>query len=79
MFGSVVHVIGAYVLMPLIMQNQAKLPPVHVLVSVLIMGQLIGPMGLVIAVPTLAVLLVILRHVPVTGMAEAESPIPPAA
>lgn len=73
-FGSIVHVIGAYVLMPLIMHNQAKLPPVHVLISVLIMGQLIGPMGLVIAVPTLAVLLVILRHVPATGLAEVDSP-----
>ena len=61
------------------MQNQAKLPPVHVLLSVLVMGQLIGPMGLIIAVPTLAVVLVILRHVPVTGMAEAESPPTPAA
>jgi len=77
-FGSIVHVVGAYVLLPLIMQNQAKLPPVHVLVSVLIMGQLIGPMGLVIAVPTLAVVLVILRHVPVTGMADPESPQTPA-
>jgi predicted PurR-regulated permease PerM len=51
---------------------------VHVLVSVLVMGQLSGPMGLIIAVPTLAVVLVILRHVPVTGMAEPESPPTPA-
>ena len=77
-FGSIVHVIGAYVIMPLIMQEQAKLPPVHVLVSVLVMGQLIGPMGLVIAVPTLAVALVILRHVPVTGLADPERPPTPA-
>ena len=72
-FGSIVHVLGAYVLMPLIMENQAKLPPVHVLVSVLIMGQLIGPMGLIIAVPTLAVVLVILRHLPVSGMTVPET------
>jgi predicted PurR-regulated permease PerM len=72
-FGSVVHVIGAYIVMPLIMQNQVKLPPVHVLVSVLIMGQLIGAMGLIIAVPALAVLMVILRHVPITGAAGGSS------
>jgi predicted PurR-regulated permease PerM len=69
-FGSVVHVIGAYIVMPLIMQNQVKLPPVHVLVSVLIMGQLVGAMGLAIAVPALAVLMVILRHVSAVGAEE---------
>jgi predicted PurR-regulated permease PerM len=69
-FGSIVHVIGAYVVMPIIMQNEVNLPPVHVLVSVLVMGQLIGAMGLVIAVPSLAVLMVILKHVPITGAAE---------
>ena len=73
-FGSLVHVIGAYVVMPLIMHNQVKLPPVHVLVSVLIMGQLIGAMGLVIAVPALAVAMVILRHVPGMGAPEATPP-----
>jgi predicted PurR-regulated permease PerM len=69
-FGSLVHVLGAYVVMPVIMQNKVKLPPVHVLVSVLIMGQLIGAMGLVIAVPTLAVAMVIMRHVPGMGALE---------
>lgn len=72
-FGSLVHVVGAYVVMPLIMQNKVNLPPVHVLVSVLIFGQLIGAMGLVIAVPALAVAMVILRHVAANGAAEASA------
>ena len=73
-FGSLVHVVGAYVVMPLIMQNKVKLPPVHVLVSVLIMGQLIGAMGLVIAVPALAMAMVVLRHVPGIGAPESTPP-----
>jgi len=40
-----------------------SLPPVLTIASVLIMGALLGVVGLVVAVPVLAVALVVIRHV----------------
>jgi predicted PurR-regulated permease PerM len=61
--GVVVHLIEANVVVPRIMQRQVALPPVLTISSVLIMATLLGPIGLVVAVPVLAVTLVIVRHV----------------
>lgn len=60
-FGFVIHFIENNVVNPLIMQKHASLPPVLTIMSVLICGKLLGPMGLLVAVPGLAVLLVLLR------------------
>jgi predicted PurR-regulated permease PerM len=70
LLGTVIHVIEANLVAPLIMQNKVKLPPVLLLVSVLIMGQILGPLGLVVAVPTLAVVMVLVRKVLVGGIYE---------
>ena len=59
--GFVIHFIENNVVNPLIMQKQANLPPVLTIMSVLIFGKLLGPLGLLVAVPGLAVLLVVLR------------------
>jgi predicted PurR-regulated permease PerM len=61
--GIVVHVIEANVVGPLIMQHKVALPPVLTIFSVLVMGRLAGVLGLFVAVPLLATLLVVLRHV----------------
>lgn len=60
-FGFVIHFIENNLVNPLIMQKHAALPPVLTIMSVLICGKLLGPMGLLVAVPGLSVLLVVLR------------------
>jgi predicted PurR-regulated permease PerM len=59
--GFVIHFIENNVVNPLIMQKQANLPPVLTIMSVLVCGKLLGPLGLLVAVPGLAVTLVVLR------------------
>lgn len=61
--GVGVHLVEGNIVAPLIMQRQVQLPPVMTIMSVLIMGTLLGPVGLVVAVPTLAVLDVVIRRI----------------
>lgn len=61
--GVVVHVIEANVVSPVIMQHKVALPPVLTILSVMIMGQLAGLLGLLVAVPTLATVMVLVRHI----------------
>jgi predicted PurR-regulated permease PerM len=61
--GTVIHLIESNLVLPLITENQVKLPPVLSIMAVLIFGQLLGPVGLVVAVPLLVVLTVIVRRV----------------
>ena len=63
LLGVVVHLFEANFVVPRIMQRQVALPPVLTIASVLIMATLLGPIGLVVAVPILAVTLVVIRHV----------------
>jgi predicted PurR-regulated permease PerM len=59
--GFVIHAIESNLVGPIIMQKHASLPPVLTIMSVLILGKLLGPMGLLIAVPLLSVVMVIVR------------------
>ena len=68
--GTVIHLIESNLVLPLITENQVKLPPVLSIMSVLIFGQLLGPVGLVVAVPILVVLTVIVRRVLVNRVYE---------
>jgi predicted PurR-regulated permease PerM len=61
--GVVVHVVESNLVVPRIMEHKVSLPPVLTIASVLIMGTLLGVVGLVVAVPVLAVTMVLLRHV----------------
>jgi predicted PurR-regulated permease PerM len=61
--GIVVHVIEGNVVAPMIFHKGVKLPPVLTILSVLIVGTLAGPVGLLVAVPLLAVLMVLLRSI----------------
>jgi predicted PurR-regulated permease PerM len=61
--GVVVHLFEGNVVAPLVMSHKIDLPPVLTIMAVLIMGKLLGPMGLVVALPTLAVVMVIVRRI----------------
>ena len=70
--GIVVHLIEGNVVSPYIMQKQVDLPPVLTIVFVLIVGKLLGPLGLLVAVPGLAVLMVIVRRILLTRIYEGQ-------
>jgi len=61
--GVVVHLIEANLVAPFIMERKVALPPVLTIASVLMMGTLLGLIVLVVAVPVLAVGMVIVRHI----------------
>jgi predicted PurR-regulated permease PerM len=61
--GVGVHVIEANVVHPLIMQHRVSLPPALTILAVLMMGELAGILGMVVAVPITATVVVVVRHV----------------
>jgi predicted PurR-regulated permease PerM len=61
--GVVVHLIEGNLVAPLVMSHKVELPPVLTILSVLVIGKLLGPLGLVIAVPTLAAVMVVVRRI----------------
>lgn len=61
--GFVIHIVEANLIVPLIIANKVKLPPVLTIMSVLVVGKLMGPAGLLIAVPLLVVLMVVTRRI----------------
>lgn len=63
LLGVVVHIVEANIVVPRIMQHKVDLPPVLTIASVLIMGKLLGPIGLIVAVPFLCVVMVLVRHI----------------
>ncbi|HTS15270.1 MAG TPA: AI-2E family transporter [Candidatus Sulfotelmatobacter sp.] len=63
LLGVLVHVVEANVVGPLIMERKVALPPVLTITSVLVMGTLLGIVGLIVAVPVLAIAVVFVRHV----------------
>lgn len=70
--GIVIHVIEGNVVLPRIMQKQIDLPPVLTIMSVLIMGKLLGPVGLIVAVPALAVVMVVVRRILISRIYEGQ-------
>ena len=63
LLGILIHVFEANVVVPRIMQHKVELPPVLTISSVLVMGTLLGPIGLIVAVPVLCVMMVLIRHI----------------
>jgi predicted PurR-regulated permease PerM len=61
--GIFVHLVEGNFVSPYIMSKQVDLPPVLTIVFVLIIGKLLGPLGLLVAVPGLAVLMVVVRRI----------------
>jgi predicted PurR-regulated permease PerM len=70
LLGVVIHLIEANVVHPMIMERQVHLPPVLSILSVLVMAELLGPIGLLVAVPTLATVMVVVRRIYVERILE---------
>ncbi|HEY6223114.1 MAG TPA: AI-2E family transporter [Gemmatimonadales bacterium] len=60
--GVLVHFLGSNVFVPWIMARTVAIPPALTIAGVLAMGTLLGPIGLIVAVPLLALGLVLVRH-----------------
>jgi predicted PurR-regulated permease PerM len=61
--GVGVHLIEANFVDPVVMERQVNLPPVVTIAGVLLIGKLFGLGGLIIAVPMLALVMVLVRHI----------------
>jgi predicted PurR-regulated permease PerM len=70
--GVVVHLIEGNIVSPYAMSKKVDLPPVLTIMSVLIMGQLLGGIGLIVALPTLAMVMVIVRRILITRIYEGQ-------
>lgn len=63
LLGVTVHLIEANVVAPIVMQRGVDLPPVFSIMAVLIAGTVLGPLGLLVAVPMLCIVMVLVRKV----------------
>ena len=70
--GVVVHLIEGNIVSPLVMSKKVDLPPVLTIMAVLVIGQLLGGLGLIIALPTLAALMVVVRRILITRIYEGQ-------
>jgi predicted PurR-regulated permease PerM len=70
--GVVVHIFEANVVAPKLMERHVHLPAVLTIMAVLIMGKLLGPAGVVVAVPTVAVLMVVVRRIVLNRLYEGQ-------
>ena len=68
--GVVIHLIEGNIVSPLVMSKKVDLPPVLTIMSVLIVGKLLGGVGLIVAVPMLAVVMVVVRRILITRIYE---------
>lgn len=72
LLGTVIHLLEGNVVIPLITANRVHLPPVLTIMSVLIVGKLLGGVGLIVAVPMLATVMVIVRRILVNRIYEGQ-------
>jgi predicted PurR-regulated permease PerM len=70
LLGLVVHLVEANLVHPMIMERKVNLPPALSILSVLVMAELLGIVGLLVAVPVLATTLVLVRRIYVQRVAE---------
>jgi predicted PurR-regulated permease PerM len=70
--GVVVHLIEGNLVSPLVMSKKVELPPVLTIMSVLVIGKLLGPLGLVVALPMLAVAMVVVRRILINRIYEGQ-------
>ncbi|MBA3889212.1 MAG: AI-2E family transporter [Gemmatimonadaceae bacterium] len=70
--GTVIHVLESNVIHPVIISKKVDLPPVLSIMAVLVMGKLLGAAGLLVAVPTLAVTMVLVRRILITRIYEGQ-------
>lgn len=70
--GVVVHLIEGNIVSPLVMSKKVDLPPVLTIMSVLVIGQLLGGLGLIVALPILVTVMVIVRRILITRIYEGQ-------
>ncbi len=69
-----IHQIEAHIISPVVMARSVQLHPVMVILAVLAMGELLGLLGVILAVPTAAVVTVLLDELYVKPLGAAPSP-----
>jgi predicted PurR-regulated permease PerM len=72
LLGTVIHVVESNVVIPLIVANRVHLPPVLTIMSVLVVGKLMGASGLLVAVPALVTTMVVVRRILVNRIYEGQ-------
>jgi predicted PurR-regulated permease PerM len=72
LLGVVVHLIEGNLVSPLVMSKKIDMPPVLTITSVLIVGQLLGPLGLVVALPILVTVMVVVRRILINRIYEGQ-------
>ena len=68
--GVLIHLLEGNVISPLVMQKKVDLPPVLTIMAVLIVGKLLGGLGLLIAVPLLAAIMIVVRRILISRIYE---------
>lgn len=63
LLGVALHIIEGNLVVPLITSKRLEIPPVLAMLSVLIVGRLLGLGGIIVSVPLLAVTLIVVRRV----------------
>lgn len=63
LLGVIVHVFEANVVAPMVFEKKVELPPVLTIISVLVVAKLLGFVGLLVAVPVLASVMVFVRRI----------------
>lgn len=63
LLGVIIHLIEGNLVSPLVMSKKIDMPPVLTITAVLVIGKLLGPLGLVVALPTLVTVMVIVRRI----------------
>ena len=69
-WGVIVHLLEGNVVVPRVMAHKVDLPPVLTIMSVLIMGTMMGGPGLLVAVPMVAVIMVVVRRILISRLYE---------
>jgi predicted PurR-regulated permease PerM len=72
LLGVVIHLIEGNLVSPLVMSKKIDMPPVLTITSVLIVGQLLGPLGLVVALPILVTVMVVVRRILINRIYEGQ-------
>ena len=72
LLGVVIHLIEGNLVSPLVMSKKIDMPPVLTITSVLVIGKLLGPLGLVVALPTLVAVMVVVRRILINRIYEGQ-------
>ena len=63
LLGVIIHLIEGNIVSPLVMSKKIDMPPVLTITAVLVIGKLLGPLGLIVALPTLVTVMVVVRRI----------------